>query len=164
MASAQAVQATTNNAVLTNAPPVNAVLEESTLAPLRSVQHKDVYGNVISGFHSSQRYLIRIDADLHLADPDLSNPTRPRLERPLDTIRSFEKAIDNGYKRRSSYVRSGAYRLHYQCHRQTRKRAFGLIISQNPSPTCTTTTTGGTADMVSFRIPAPTRPLPTAWL
>lgn len=41
------------------------------------------------------------------ADPDLSNPTRPRLERPLDTIRAFEKAIDNGYKRRSNYQRSG---------------------------------------------------------
>jgi hypothetical protein len=29
-----------------------------------------------------------------LGDPDLSNPTRARLERPLDTIRSFEAAID----------------------------------------------------------------------
>lgn len=28
------------------------------------------------------------------ADPDLSNPTRNRLERPLDTIRSFESAIE----------------------------------------------------------------------
>lgn len=34
-------------------------------------------------------------------EPDLSNPTRPRWERPLDTIRSFEKAIDGGYTRRS---------------------------------------------------------------
>lgn len=46
------------------------------------------------------------------ADPDLSNPTRPRLERPLDTIRSFEKAIDNGYKRRNSMMRAGAF---HQC-------------------------------------------------
>lgn len=29
-----------------------------------------------------------------IADPDLSNPTRNRLERPLDTIRSFDAAID----------------------------------------------------------------------
>ncbi|KAL9587113.1 MAG: hypothetical protein Q9212_000480 [Teloschistes hypoglaucus] len=34
------------------------------------------------------------------ADPDRSNPTRPRLERPLDTIRSFEAAIDGSYERR----------------------------------------------------------------
>jgi hypothetical protein len=31
------------------------------------------------------------------------------MERPLDTIRSFEKAIDNGYKRRSSMMRGGAF-------------------------------------------------------
>ncbi|KAK4565475.1 hypothetical protein LTR86_004092 [Recurvomyces mirabilis] len=61
--------------------------EQSTLASLRSGSHKDVNGNVI-------------------VDPDLSNPTRPRMERPLDTIRAFEKAIDNGYKRRSSYLAS----------------------------------------------------------
>jgi len=30
------------------------------------------------------------------------------MERPLDTIRSFEKAIDAGYKRRSSMMRGGA--------------------------------------------------------
>ncbi|KAL9006461.1 MAG: hypothetical protein Q9188_000769 [Gyalolechia gomerana] len=33
------------------------------------------------------------------ADPDRSNPTRPRLERPLDTIRAFEAAIDGSYER-----------------------------------------------------------------
>ena len=37
------------------------------------------------------------------ADPDLSNPTRPRMERPLDTIRSFEAAIDGSYNRRASF-------------------------------------------------------------
>lgn len=52
MASAQAVQAVTSDTILTNAPPVNAQLEESTLAPLRSVQHKDLDGNVISMYHS----------------------------------------------------------------------------------------------------------------
>ncbi|KAI0890733.1 uncharacterized protein GGS22DRAFT_17762 [Annulohypoxylon maeteangense] len=51
-------------------------------APLRSFQHKDVYGNPIT-------------------DPDRSNPTRSRLERPLDTIRGFEAAIDGGYNRNS---------------------------------------------------------------
>jgi hypothetical protein len=36
----------------------------------------------------------------HLADPDRSNPSRKRLERPLDTIRAFEAAIDGTYDRR----------------------------------------------------------------
>lgn len=63
---------------------VAAMMTESTFAPLRSVQHKDTYGNSI-------------------ADPDKSNPTRNRWERPLDTIRSFEAAIDGGYSRKSLY-------------------------------------------------------------
>ncbi|KAI1333231.1 hypothetical protein F5Y16DRAFT_414972 [Xylariaceae sp. FL0255] len=51
---------------------------------LRSIQHRDSSGNPI-------------------ADPDRSNPTRSRWERPLDTIRSFEAAIDGGYNRKSLY-------------------------------------------------------------
>ncbi|KAI1176840.1 hypothetical protein F4777DRAFT_235272 [Nemania sp. FL0916] len=51
---------------------------------LRAIQHKDPLGNPI-------------------ADPDRSNPTRSRWERPLDTIRSFEAAIDGGYNRKSLY-------------------------------------------------------------
>lgn len=39
------------------------------------------------------------EAESHVADPDRSNPTRPRLERPLDTIRAFEAAIDSSYER-----------------------------------------------------------------
>lgn len=42
---------------------------------LRSIQHTDHEGRVIT-------------------EPDLSNPTRHRFERPLDTIRNFEAAID----------------------------------------------------------------------
>ncbi|KGM92179.1 uncharacterized protein PADG_11717 [Paracoccidioides brasiliensis Pb18] len=62
-------------------------LQKSNLESLRSIQHKDIYGNLIT-------------------DPDLSNPTRHRFERPLDTIRSFEAAIDGSYmNRRASYVR-----------------------------------------------------------
>ncbi|KAH7160213.1 hypothetical protein B0J13DRAFT_124169 [Dactylonectria estremocensis] len=63
---------------------VAAMKTESTYAPLRSMQHKDSFGNAI-------------------ADPDKSNPTRNRWERPLDTIRSFEAAIDGGYARKSIY-------------------------------------------------------------
>ncbi|KAK6431509.1 hypothetical protein LTR95_012333 [Oleoguttula sp. CCFEE 5521] len=75
------------NAAITEAQPGDAqLLEQATIESLRNVQHKDANGNVIT-------------------DPDLSNPTRPRMERPLDTIRSFEKAIDSGYKRRSSMMR-----------------------------------------------------------
>lgn len=39
-----------------------------------------------------------------IADPDRSNPTRYRLERPLDTIRSFQAAAEGtSYSRRPSY-------------------------------------------------------------
>ncbi|KAI0863244.1 hypothetical protein F4860DRAFT_502038 [Xylaria cubensis] len=51
---------------------------------LRAIQHRDSQGNPI-------------------ADPDRSNPTRSRWERPLDTIRGFEAAIDGGYNRKSIY-------------------------------------------------------------
>jgi hypothetical protein len=64
-----------------------AATVKSSLAPLRSIQHKDAYGNPIS-------------------DPDKSNPTRSRWERPLDTIRSFEAAIDGQYSSRRSMLRS----------------------------------------------------------
>ncbi|KAL2128310.1 hypothetical protein VTI74DRAFT_9361 [Chaetomium olivicolor] len=63
-----------------------AATVKSSLAPLRSIQHKDAYGNPI-------------------ADPDRSNPTRSRWERPLDTIRSFEAAIDGEYNNRRSIIR-----------------------------------------------------------
>lgn len=46
------------------------------------------------------------DTFLPTADPDRSNPTRSRWERPLDTIRSFEAAIDGNYSRKS-YMRTG---------------------------------------------------------
>ncbi|KAI5927636.1 hypothetical protein F4810DRAFT_273434 [Camillea tinctor] len=60
------------------------VAGEVITLPLRSIQHKDAFGNPIT-------------------DPDRSNPTRSRWERPLDTIRSFEAAIDGGYNRKSLY-------------------------------------------------------------
>lgn len=67
--------------------PIAAALEKPTLQSLRSFQHTDSSGNPIT-------------------DPDLSNPTRSRWERPLDTIRSFEAAIDGEYKRRSQAMRN----------------------------------------------------------
>ncbi|KAF2739318.1 hypothetical protein EJ04DRAFT_356861 [Polyplosphaeria fusca] len=74
------------NAAMTEIQPIAAALEKPTLQSLRSFQHTDMEGNPI-------------------AEPDLSNPTRSRWERPLDTIRSFEAAIDNEYKRRSVAMR-----------------------------------------------------------
>ncbi|KAI0023038.1 hypothetical protein F4780DRAFT_777162 [Xylariomycetidae sp. FL0641] len=69
---------------LNEAEPAARAHESQTLATLRSMQHKDSTGAPIS-------------------DPDRSNPTRSRWERPLDTIRSFEAAIDGGYSRQSMY-------------------------------------------------------------
>lgn len=46
---AMAVISQSSKGSLANAyPEVNAILEENTLTPLRGVQHKDVYGNIIS--------------------------------------------------------------------------------------------------------------------
>ena len=71
-----------------SSPPVDRMREANTLPALRSAQYKDWKGDPI-------------------VDADASNPTRPRLERPLDTIRSFEAAIDNEWKRKSSTMRPG---------------------------------------------------------
>jgi len=75
------------NAAMNEAQPIAAQLEASTLGSLRAIRPTDIYGNPID-------------------EPDISNPTRPRWERPLDTIRSFEAAIDGEYKRRSTMVRT----------------------------------------------------------
>ncbi|GAW20690.1 hypothetical protein ANO14919_101990 [Xylariales sp. No.14919] len=65
-------------------PAMEAQQTASDRPALRSIQHRDGNGNPIT-------------------DPDRSNPTRSRWERPLDTIRSFEAAIDGGYNRQSLY-------------------------------------------------------------
>lgn len=70
-------------AIIEAEPAAVAASAKTSLAPLRSITHRDSNGNPI-------------------ADPDRSNPTRSRWERPLDTIRSFEAAIDGGYSRKSS--------------------------------------------------------------
>ncbi|KAJ5260555.1 hypothetical protein N7478_012160 [Penicillium angulare] len=68
------------NTALYEAQPMAVNAEPGTGAfSLRSIQHKDRQGKII-------------------ADPDRSNPTRARLERPLDTIRSFEAAIESHRK------------------------------------------------------------------
>ncbi|KAF8866450.1 hypothetical protein BDZ45DRAFT_272442 [Acephala macrosclerotiorum] len=66
---------------------------KSSLASIRAIQHRDNQGNPI-------------------ADPDRSNPTRSRWERPLDTIRAFEAAIDGNYNRKS-YMHPGDGQSNY---------------------------------------------------
>lgn len=81
--------------------------EKSLLGSIRAIQHRDALGNPIGKsffpqFHSD----LVANTILPAADPDRSNPTRSRWERPLDTIRSFEAAIDGNYSRKS-YMRTG---------------------------------------------------------
>lgn len=71
---------------LSEAQPAAVALEDSNLENIRSMQHKDREGNLIT-------------------DPDRSNPTRPRMERPLDTVRSFNAAAEGTTHRRASYQR-----------------------------------------------------------
>ncbi|KAF2234525.1 hypothetical protein EV356DRAFT_532834 [Viridothelium virens] len=75
------------NTAIDEAQPAAVANQRSTMDSVRSVEWKDSTGNVIS-------------------DPDLSNPSRSRWERPLDTIRSFEAAIDGQHKKRQSIVRT----------------------------------------------------------
>lgn len=63
---------------------------------LRSMRHTDREGRLISRSMPSRQTTGQMLTDT--ADPDLSNPTRHRLERPLDTIRSFEAAIERHHR------------------------------------------------------------------
>ncbi|KAK2005103.1 hypothetical protein LX36DRAFT_705753 [Colletotrichum falcatum] len=99
-------------------------MTKTSLAPLRAIQHRDTTGNPIT-------------------EPDRSNPTRSRWERPLDTIRSFEAAIDGGYRdrdrrqsyrsdaesvatrnRRSSYYATSGPRYHHDSYYGGRPNSF----------------------------------------
>lgn len=85
-------------AIMEAEPAVLQANEKFNLGSLRAMQHKDVQGNPI-------------------VEPDRSNPTRSRWERPLDTIRSFEAAIDGNYRKtysradssESNWNRRGSY-------------------------------------------------------
>ncbi|CAF9909246.1 MAG: hypothetical protein ALECFALPRED_005425 [Alectoria fallacina] len=81
-------------------PSTRNALEATTIGSIRNLEHRDADGNVIT-------------------DPDLSNPTRPRMERPLDTIRSFEAAIDGSYNRRASFRAESANPLSPQNNRRS---------------------------------------------
>jgi len=79
----------------------------------------------LSTYHTLSIPQPRLTFPVLVADPDLSNPTRPRMERPLDTIRSFEAAIDSGYKRRSTYGRSESYNEPGSFAQSRRNSAYG---------------------------------------
>ncbi|KAL4960607.1 uncharacterized protein BDV14DRAFT_140765 [Aspergillus stella-maris] len=97
---------------MSEAQPNLVALEKSNLGSLRSMQHKDQYGNVISMF-LPVAVVLKYQKLTRAGEPDLSNPTRPRFERPLDTIRSFEAAIYGSYAaaRPTSYAQQGEYNL-----------------------------------------------------
>ncbi|KAF1811364.1 hypothetical protein P152DRAFT_450491 [Eremomyces bilateralis CBS 781.70] len=80
------------NAAMMEMQPVARALEASTLGALRTGTLKDIHGNVIT-------------------DPDRSNPTRSRMERPLDTIRGFDEQIEKSWwdKRQSMYGSNGMF-------------------------------------------------------
>ncbi|ROW16280.1 hypothetical protein VPNG_01878 [Cytospora leucostoma] len=116
-------------------PSAIAAQSKNLLQNLRALQHKDINGNVIT-------------------DPDVSNPTRWREERPLATILAFEAAIDGNYRnsmvqtsgdadsvmsgwnRRSSYYASGnTGRLHHESYYGSRPQSsFRPENSQGQNP------------------------------
>ncbi|KAK6533121.1 hypothetical protein TWF281_007276 [Arthrobotrys megalospora] len=94
-----------------NVDPSRAITEEEPWAiaqqagkGISQLRHKDQYGNEIT-------------------DPDRSNPTRHRMERPLDTIRSFERAINHDYDREYAPRRSNRYGANSQYEQQHSQRA-----------------------------------------
>lgn len=77
---------------------------------IRAIQHRDANGDIISMENITPTGQSTV-TDIKAADPDRSNPTRPRFERPLDTIRSFEAAINGAYDKRP-FSRAGIKNLH----------------------------------------------------
>lgn len=74
-------------------------MNNTNMTSLWSIQHRDRDGRVI-GLSPCYMHSVFLTAwsnsrRLYLADPDRSNPTRHRFERPLDTIRSFEAAVED---------------------------------------------------------------------
>ncbi|RKF74364.1 hypothetical protein GcM1_240147 [Golovinomyces cichoracearum] len=91
---------------------------KTTLAPIRAIQHRDKFGNPI-------------------LEPDRSNPTRSRWERPLDTIRSFEAAVDGSYKRQSQLRNefTASRRSSYYGLSSEDKSCYRSSAIYGPSPT-----------------------------
>jgi len=93
----------------------------SSMRPIRALQHRDSLGNPIT-------------------EPDRSNPTRSRWERPLDTIRAFEAAIDDNSDIQSTYNRRSSYYGGTQISTDDRPRYIpnaGRSTSYAPRPEST---------------------------
>jgi len=73
----------------------------------RGHSYKDSLGNVIGKLITRAVQNHPLICMPFSADPDRTNPTRPRMERPLDTIRSFEAAIESSHKRKTQLMRAG---------------------------------------------------------
>ncbi|RKF72474.1 hypothetical protein GcC1_094013 [Golovinomyces cichoracearum] len=99
-------------------PSTAACNTKTTLAPIRAIQHRDKFGNPI-------------------VEPDRSNPTRSRWERPLDTIRSFEAAVDGSYKRQSQLRNdfTASRRSSYYGLSSEDKSCYRSSAIYGPSPT-----------------------------
>lgn len=83
------------NAAMNELQPIAQALEKATMGSLRASQYFDMHGTPIT-------------------DPDFSNPTRRRTERPLETIMSFEAAIDREYKKQREAAREAARQSYVQ--------------------------------------------------
>lgn len=99
-------------------PSTAACNTKTTLAPIRAIQHRDKFGNPI-------------------VEPDRSNPTRSRWERPLDTIRSFEAAVDGSYIRQSQQRNEfiASRRSSYYGLSSEDKSSYRSSTVYGPSPT-----------------------------
>jgi len=102
---------------LSEAQPASVALEESNLGDLRKMVHKDAAGNIIT-------------------DPDRANPTRPRLERPLETIMSFQRNIDyTDSNRRSPYSPVSGSKVDYYQSSDSRTESNRRSSYYGGSPT-----------------------------
>lgn len=102
---------------INEAQPAAVALEESNLGDLRKMVHKDAAGNIIT-------------------DPDRANPTRPRLERPLETIMSFQRNIDyTDQTRRSPYAPGPGSRVDYHQASDPRPESSRRSSYYSGSPT-----------------------------
>lgn len=96
--------------------PAAVALEEGNLDNLRLMQHRDSEGNIIM-------------------DPDRSNPTRPRMERPLDTIRSFQAAAEGtSSNRRSTYAGRPQSQFGFNNAEQSRRSSYYGAPGLNNGP------------------------------
>ncbi|EHY54250.1 hypothetical protein HRR83_008173 [Exophiala dermatitidis] len=104
---------------LNEATPAEQALEESTVDDLRKMVHKDSEGNIIT-------------------EPDRSNPTRHRFERPLDTIRAFEAAAEGTTTRRASFQSRPASQVGWNAGDASRRASYysnSGYSPQRPRPT-----------------------------